>query len=125
MESPAQRVARLIKALESLLEPQVRLLAARDFPNFQSIQERAQPLVVEIATLVRQPGVREQLAPSLRRRGEALVHRQAEILAELATTKTAFRHELSMLSSLQARLYRYRNAYGARVNSTWRALAEA
>ncbi len=125
METPAKKVARLLTALESLIEPQFRLLAARDFKNFQEAQERAQPVVVEIAALLRQPGVREQLLPSQRKKGEALVHRQAEILAELAATKTAFRHQLSLISGLQARLSRYRNAYGARATSTWQALADA
>lgn len=98
MESPAQRCARIVTALEDLAGQEAAALASRDFNAVLALQERTTPLVEYLVTAganhIREPGIRSRVTAlhELRQRtSESLAHAIADTRSELRRTQASQR----------------------------------
>ena len=109
MEEPAQTARRLLSALEDLASREEVLLHGMDFQGAVTIQERAGPLVVELAKLAERPGV-----AGLRSRVMSLVSKRTESWRALEGHLARLQSEMGRIGEARARLARIAPAYGAR-----------
>lgn len=124
METPLQRVSRLLGALETLSAQQSFLVGTEDFKGVLALIDRSQPLVNEIARLMLQPGVSRTLSPALQKRAQEFFDRQRATSESLAAKKACVREQLDELAALKSRTHRLRGAYGTPfVSATSGALA--
>ena len=109
MQSPAQRCARLIAALEDLAAQEEASLQALDFPALDSIQARAGALVDDLvshASFVAADG-------ALRARIVAVHARRERSAAWLATEMARARAEMDETQVAQRRVSRIAPVYGS------------
>jgi hypothetical protein len=109
MEEPAQTARRLLSALEDLVSREDALLQGMDFQGAVTIQERAGPLVCELARLASMPGV-----AGLKARVMSLVAKRNESWRALDGHLARLQSELGKVAEARARLARIAPVYGAR-----------
>lgn len=107
METPAQKCARIISALEDLVAQEGAALGAGDFTAAHAIQERTEPLV---SFLVSQPEHASE--PRLRRRIEALHARRTQHSERLAGRIAQVRGELQETTLHRRHVAQVAPAYG-------------
>ncbi len=107
METPVQKCARLVTALEDLVAQEAVCLQTRDFAAAISIQDRAAPLVEHLS--LHGPNVADQ---ALRRRVETLIARRNDTATWLATELRQTREQLLGLQASQRRVAKVAPAYG-------------
>lgn len=108
MESPLQRCARIVAALEDLAEQEAMALAASDFAAVLALQARTEPLVNFIADSGRLLG-RE---PALKRRVAAIRDQRDRTATLLASRLDQARTDLTQVKAKQGRVARIRPVYG-------------
>lgn len=82
METPQQRCARLVAALEDLVDQEVASVRMDDFETVAALQQRAAPIVAELATHgpARISGtVRSRLATVVERREKGVLQMQRRL----------------------------------------------
>ncbi len=116
METPAQTVSRLLKALEELTSAEHGLLDAGAFHDAHLVQERELPLVAKIAELMAQPNLLAQLSPDAVARARKLIKAQAQQLDQLTHNLQETRARLDAISAAEKRAQllapAYRNSTG-------------
>lgn len=112
METSAEKVSRLMRALETLSDQEYCLLIARDYTGVIVIQDRCQPVIDEISRLMLEPGLASRLHATTRTRVDEWLIKQTDQLARLAADKTAAHQDLQLLGVAQSRNHLFRSAYG-------------
>ena len=106
METPLQTAARLLAALEDLAAQEAVLLRTLDFVDAVAVQERAAPLVDQLAALALHPEV-----ASLRTKVKALVDRRQQSRHFLDAQLSRLQSELRRIDEARSRLSRVAPAY--------------
>jgi len=109
METPLQTAQRLLAALEDLVARESVLLRTTNYLEAVTIQERAGPLVQELARLADQPGV-----DSLKERVAALMAIRMESWHYIDANLDRMQQELARINEARARLGRIAPVYAAR-----------
>ncbi len=109
MDTPRQTAIRLLSALEDLVCCESALLRSMSFDDAVTIQERASPLVHELARLADCPGV-----ASLKPRVAALIERRVESWRLLDGHLARLQSKLGEVHAARSRLARVGPVYGAR-----------
>lgn len=109
MESPAQRCARIVSALEDLAAQEAAGVARQDFATVQTLHERTAPLVEFLAAT----GAEALGAAGLRRRLVAVYELRARSSEILAAAMAQVRVDLARTEAGQRRAARIAPAYGA------------
>ena len=118
METPAQTCARLVAALEDLVDQEAATLEARDFATVVHLQERAAPLVEHLAS----HGT-DVVDPLLRERIRALHARRQKTGEWLTTQIEQTREALRQNDESRRRATRIAPAYGQRLHTSRRLSA--
>lgn len=106
METPLQTATRLLVALEDLTAQESVLLRTLDFVDAVAIQERAAPLVDQLAVLATNPEV-----TTLRAKVKALVERRLQSRHFLDAQLGRLQSELRRIDEARSRLSRVAPAY--------------
>lgn len=106
MQTPAQRCARLVSALEDLAAQEEASLQTRDFVAIESIQVRTGALVDDLVALAASMDV------SLRARIESIHARRERSSEWLAQEMTRARAELRETDAARGRVARIAPVYG-------------
>lgn len=118
MESTHQRAARLIAALEDLVDQEAVCFRSRDLDAVNDIQTRAAPLVdalVADATRITDQKLRSRLA--------AVVARRNETAAAVAVHVQAMKDEIDRLQTTQRRASQIAPVYGRGFHASPRQLS--
>lgn len=121
METPAQRCARIVMALEDLVSQEAMALANGDISMVVELQERTAPLIEFLATA----GLVHATAPGLRGRIAALQERRAETSARLAGEIDRTRSELQETLLGQRRAAQIAPVYGTKSASPFSGKLQA
>ena len=106
METPLQTATRLLTALEDLTAQESVLLRTLDFVDAVAIQERAAPLVDQLAALAIHPEVAE-----LRAKVKGLVDRRQQSRFFLDAQLGRLQSELRRIDEARSRLTKVAPAY--------------
>lgn len=117
METPKERAARLLSALEDLVMQESATLKTRNFAEAIAIQERAAPLVQSIASNA------NRLSHDLRLRVAALIERRRANDAWLAGEIEVVRVRLQDTAETQRRVTQLSPTYGRSVATCQRLSA--
>lgn len=110
METPGQRCARIVAALEDLVSQEAVALANDDLAMVLELQDRTAPLIEFLATA----GLAHATAPGMRGRIAALQERRALTAARLAVELDRTRAELQETLLGQRRAAQIAPVYGAK-----------
>jgi hypothetical protein len=108
METPLKTAQRLLVALEDLVSQESVLLRSTNYLEAVTIQERAGPLVHELARLADQPGV-----AALKPRVDALMEIRMESWHYIDANLNRMQQELARIKEARVRLARIAPVYGA------------
>lgn len=106
METPIQTATRLLAALEDLTAQEAVLLRTLDFADAVAIQERAEPLIDQLAALAVHPEV-----AALRSKVKGVVERRQQSRLFLDAQLGRLQSELRRLDEARTRLARVAPAY--------------
>jgi hypothetical protein len=112
METPLQTAARLLAALEELVEQETAAMREYDIASALGVTERAAPIVDKLIELSAQPAV-----VALRPKLEALLVRRRQTAQHLDTQLVRLRTELGQAQRTRVRISRVAPAYGRAVLS--------
>lgn len=111
METPHQKIERLLTAVESLTRDEESLFDHGQFVESTAVQQRSLPLVHEIAELLVGPDVARTLAPAVQIRLQSLLQNRKAHYERLSTKLEATQKELDRIAASQARAKKVRPAY--------------
>lgn len=106
METPLQIATRLLAALEDITSQESVLLRTLDFVDAVALQERAAPLVDQLAALAKHPDV-----STLRRQVSALVDKRQQSRHFLDAQLGRLQSELRRIDEARTRLAKVAPAY--------------
>lgn len=111
MNSPSEKISRLLGALHTLFDQQSFLLSSGHYSEARDIQDRCQPLVDEIVALTLAPGVTQSLDPAIQSQADLLLKKHLAQSEQLASAKAGLEADLKLISLAQSRTQRLRGAY--------------
>ena len=109
METPLKTATRLLLALEDLVSREAVVLRSTNYLEAVTIQERARPLILELARLANQPGVAD-----LKPRVDALMEQRIASWHYIDANLGRMQDELARINEARVRLARFAPVYGAR-----------
>jgi hypothetical protein len=118
MQTPAQRCARIVTALEDLVSQETAALANHDYAAVLTLQERTAPLIDFIVT----NGAAYVTAPELRARLDLLQRRRGQNSASLTAEIDRARSDFQETCAAQRRVASIAPAYAKTATATSRRL---
>jgi len=112
MEADHEKCARLLVALESLVEEECFAATRGDWDDVRAVQQRTDPLLQSLAGLLASgvaPAHRERMAPRL----QVLQRQHTEILAHIDGHKSRLAARLAAVEAAAGRLAGMRRAYAS------------
>jgi hypothetical protein len=112
MQSSEENALRLLTALETLVAEEECAVRSSEFERTLEVQQRAEPVIVRLTELLKDPALPAEAPSSLQPRLTALRARRAASLGVLSSRLVEMRASLATLDAARVQLGDLKSAYG-------------